>query len=68
MPKRCRHVRTVGTGRTGAPCPIEMAATDSMPPGLEFGSGEDRKTPELKTSQKQRVIRVYNGRIEVLPL
>ena len=41
MPKRCRHIRTTGKGQTDAPCPIEMAATDSIPPGLEFGGGEE---------------------------
>ena len=62
MPKRCRWDRTAGKGQTGAPCPIEMAATDSIPPGLEFGGGEEVEEPELKTS------RVYDGRSVVLPM
>ena len=36
VPKRCRWDRTAGKGQTSAPCPIEMAATDSNPPGLEL--------------------------------
>ena len=65
MRERCRWDQTTGKGQTGALRPIEMAATRSIPPGLEFGGGEDRKKPELKVLQTHRV---YQARIVVLSL
>ena len=63
MLKRCRHVWTAGKGQTGAPCPIERAAADSIPPGLEFGGGAGVEKTELKTSQTHSV---YYGSIGML--
>ena len=67
MPKRCRHVRTTGKGQTGAPCPIEMAATDSIPPGFELGGGKDRKKPELKTTNTPCLLWKYPDVVFMYP-
>lgn len=65
MPKQCRHVGTAGKGETGAPCSIEVAATDSSPLSLEFGGGEAVERPEHETSQTHHV---HYGSIQLLSL
>ena len=43
-----------------------MAATDSIPPGLEFGGCEEVEKPELKTSRAHCVQRIYIVSISIL--